>query len=330
MKILAIGDPHFKASNILDTNILIKNVVKIALYNSPDIIVILGDLLDTHEKIHTLALKQVTRFLLKLRKIAKTFVLIGNHDYINNSQYLTNNHPFNPFKSLDNLVIVDKVIEYQKLIFLPYTPPGRLVEALNSSNFNWKTSKIIFGHQEIYGCLYNPDTTSSEGDIWLKEYPLLVSGHIHTTSWIGKNVYYPGASTQVKINETDPKTVSLISFTNSESKIKINTCPLHIPIKQTIYLDIDQIKNFIPQESIIYRIILKCESNVFNQFKKTDTCKKLINLGHKISFNEPDKDFSDITIDGSQKKSLVDILSFLIKDDPPLVKHVFDEITQNN
>ena len=38
-------------------------------------------------------------------------LLVGNHDYINNQQFLTNNHWMNAMKDWNNVTIIDKVIK---------------------------------------------------------------------------------------------------------------------------------------------------------------------------------------------------------------------------
>src|SRR3990167_10502526 len=95
IKCLAIGDPHFQTNNVKDILEFIERVVQVAVENSPDFIIVLGDLLHTHERIHTIPLKLATKLLKKLSKISPTFLIIGNHDLINNQQFLTSNHAFN-------------------------------------------------------------------------------------------------------------------------------------------------------------------------------------------------------------------------------------------
>lgn len=79
-KILAIGDVHFKVGNIPEVDFFIEKIQKLAQDENPDLIVILGDVLDTHEKLHTIPLNRATIFFDKMRKIAETYVLVGNHD----------------------------------------------------------------------------------------------------------------------------------------------------------------------------------------------------------------------------------------------------------
>jgi len=80
MKVLAIGDPHFMVSNLDSVKIYINKMVKLAKDQDPDFIVVLGDLLHTHEKIHSTVLRYATRFLRELSEISPVYLIIGNHD----------------------------------------------------------------------------------------------------------------------------------------------------------------------------------------------------------------------------------------------------------
>src|SRR3989338_11508259 len=135
-RVLLIGDTHFKASTLSNSKEFCENILSIATTTSPDFIVLLGDILDSHEIIRTTAYNVACNFIESLSKISPVFVLIGNHDYTSNSQFLTENHCFNPLKKWRNVTIVDSPIlrtcKSQSFIFCPYTPPGRFIEALNT------------------------------------------------------------------------------------------------------------------------------------------------------------------------------------------------------
>jgi DNA repair exonuclease SbcCD nuclease subunit len=80
MKVIAVGDPHFQTSNIPEVNLFIDKLEELAKKEQPDLIVILGDVLHTHERLHTLPLNKAYEFVERMRNVAKTFVLVGNHD----------------------------------------------------------------------------------------------------------------------------------------------------------------------------------------------------------------------------------------------------------
>lgn len=80
MKIIAVGDPHFRTDNIPEVDIFIGKMVDLVESEKPDAVVILGDVLHTHERLHTTPLNKAYEFIDKMRKLVRTFVLVGNHD----------------------------------------------------------------------------------------------------------------------------------------------------------------------------------------------------------------------------------------------------------
>jgi len=80
INIIAIGDQHFKVDNIPEVDLFIEKITELISNKNPDFVVLLGDLLDTHERLHTTPLNRAYKFIDNVRKLAKTFVLVGNHD----------------------------------------------------------------------------------------------------------------------------------------------------------------------------------------------------------------------------------------------------------
>ena len=58
VEVLFIGDPHIQVANLPEVEIFMKRLVKLATERVPDLIIIAGDLLHTHERLHTLALNK--------------------------------------------------------------------------------------------------------------------------------------------------------------------------------------------------------------------------------------------------------------------------------
>ena len=160
---------------------------------------------------YTIVKKNEIPFLVKayefidaVRKLCKTYILVGNHDHINGTQFLTSNHWLNGLKEWDNVIVVDTVlqdcIKGEKFIFSPYVPPGRFEDALNTLEDDWKDTLCIFAHQEFYGCKMG-GVLSVEGDKWSLDYPNIISGHIHDNQTIQKNIYYPGSSLEISYGQ---------------------------------------------------------------------------------------------------------------------------------
>lgn len=242
-KFLVIGDPHFKISNVADTILMVNEILAIAKKYPFVIIVVLGDVLDLHESIHAVPLKQATLFLRECSLIAKTIVLIGNHDLKNNRQFLSDDHPFTALKFWDNIVIVDAVhteyINDKKFTFVPYVSTGRFVEALDTSPVGWKDSHCIFAHQEFKGAKMGV-IISQEGDTWDPSYPRVISGHIHDYQEIDGIILYIGTPIQHGYSDTMRKTISIIDFdpllvspgqVYTEERITLN-----VPKKRIIHL----------------------------------------------------------------------------------------------
>ena len=108
-RILFIGDPHFQITNLHEVNLFLPEMKKLAIESRPDVIIIAGDLLHTHERLHTTVLNKAYEFVRMMRDIAPTYILVGNHDYISNTQFLTDSHWMNSMKEWADVEIVDTV-----------------------------------------------------------------------------------------------------------------------------------------------------------------------------------------------------------------------------
>ena len=245
LRVLIIGDIHCRLDNFTDIDVLTDKILKIINQEHPDWIVLLGDLLHTHEQVNTLCLNKLLDLFDKLRKYAKLYIIVGNHDMINSAQFLSTHHWMNMLKEWSNVTIVDKpLIEThcsKTYTFLPYVPKGRFMEALYTLDENaWNKSSAIFCHQEFRGSQY-VGKTSDDGDYWAEEYPQIISGHIHKHQ-ILKNVYYVGSAIQVTFGETDKNIVSVFTSENG-SDVKIEEILLDVPKKLTINTDLINIEN---------------------------------------------------------------------------------------
>ena len=221
-KIIAIGDPHFKTDNIPEVELFIEKIIEIVDGKKPDLVVLLGDILDTFEKINIYPLNKACEFINKLRKITKTIVLVGNHD-MGSLSFFTNNHWLNPLKEWENTVIVDKAvieeINGEKFIFTPFVPNGMFEKALNSLGNEWQDASMIFCHQEFYGCSMG-SIISVEGDRWNLNDPQIISGHIHNKQKPQENIFYIGSSTQTSFGEDGNKVIVYIEFENKKHTIE--------------------------------------------------------------------------------------------------------------
>lgn len=302
--ILFIGDVHIKFNNLKEVEILEK---KIQTLDNLSFIVIAGDLLDTHEKINTQLLNKAYDFILTCRNKAPVYILVGNHDYINNQQFLTTNHWMNGLKEWINIYVVDKPIFVDDVnnnlegpnsyLLMPYVPTGRFIEALSTIESepsaqgkkprDWKKSTCIFAHQEIKNCKMGA-IISTEGDNWNLNWPMLISGHIHERQYVQKNVLYPGSAINHAFGN-DNQGLSIFSFTDnkilSETKIDIGLAKKSIIYKNINTLDTIQLQTLTKHN----KLSLEGEFKDIAAFKKSKTYKELIDKQIKIVFRKIDE-----------------------------------------
>lgn len=292
--LMFIGDPHFQVSNITEVERFLISITNLAKKTQPTLIIIAGDLLHNHERLHTLALNKAYEFVATMRTIATTYVLVGNHDYIQNQQFLTENHWMNALKEWEDVVIVDKVIvddtsvRGQQLVFVPYVPPGRFIEALetypNTYSEWWKTASCIFAHQEFKGCKMGA-IVSEDGDPWDEDAPPVVSGHIHSRQFVQKNVYYSGSAMQHAFGESEQNVIALLHFREGERSYELEEVDLKLPRKRIVYMDISDVDEYkIPNTDDKIKLTISGDQAQFKAFKKSRKYKELINKDIKVIF----------------------------------------------
>lgn len=278
---IVIGDPHFKTSNVSECKALIERVCRAVDKLKPDFVVCLGDLLDTHETYHETPFNLAIDFMAKLSDRCMTFLLVGNHDYCNASQFCTDRHPYNALKKWgERMVVVDQTTVYKlhdfEFVFAPYVPPGRFVEALSSYDM-WNVADCIFAHQEFYGCKMGA-INSTIGDQWDDEYPLVVSGHIHNAQKVGSNVHYVGSSMQHAFGESDDKRIWLCTFDDSrEEPFSYKRINLGMQRKRIVYLDAEELHTFdaekYPKDKV--KLSVKCSPEEYKALATTPSFQSL-------------------------------------------------------
>jgi DNA repair exonuclease SbcCD nuclease subunit len=312
-KILFIGDPHFQITNLPEVELFTEHITTIATERKPDIIIIAGDLLHTHERLHTTVLNKAYDFVDAMRNITKTYILVGNHDYISNTQYLNDNHWMNSMKKWHNVEIIDRVrhlkVGDESFVFVPYVYVGRFTEALETLGDDslWKNADCIFAHQEFEGCKMGA-IVSVDGDKWNPKHPLVVSGHIHSRQRPQPNVYYCGTPMQHAFGESENNVVPYFEF--ADGKHVLEEIEMKLPRKKIVYLDVTEIDNYKQTESDDkIRITVSGSYDQFKALKKTKKYKDMLGDGMKIVFR-PEK-LSEKEIVENVDKSVCDFPTIL-------------------
>ena len=267
MNILLIGDPHFKNNNTSETDIFVQETLKYVEENKDNLafIVILGDVLHTHEKIHLQPLCRATKFIKSLASLKYTFVLVGNHDRINNKVFLTEEHSLIGLKGQENIQIVDKVKKFRQFLFVPYVEPGRFQEAIDTSNVDLKDIKAIFAHQEFKGVKMK-NIVSLDGDEWSNENPPVFTGHIHNYQQVNNNIFYIGTPYQLNYGESEDKALAILEINKDNFSLKRHH--LNFIKKKTITLKASDLETLELNSECHWRIIIeddiKCIKKILN------------------------------------------------------------------
>ena len=286
-----VGDQHFKEAYIEDCEAFIDACVAAVQDYSPDFIVLLGDILDKMNKVDVIPHNLACRLIEELSEISHVYLLIGNHDLINNSQFLTRNHIFGPLKKWDNVTVVDTVVCAEHgdrfFVFCPYVPPGRFVEALNTldSDLPWECADCIFAHQEFHGCKMGA-AVSEVGDMWCEDHPPVISGHIHDAQ-IVKNVYYPGSSIQHAYGDTAAKYVWFVTFDSSDDHgFVVEKIDLKVRGKKLICIDIEEIGKFNIEDAQKHNVKLRIRGTKeqIKLFKKSKLCTEIRKVVKTLDF----------------------------------------------
>jgi len=279
MKILVIGDEHFENKNDTETSQMCDSIYRVVLEQNPNIIVSLGDSLHQHSNIHMAPLRKATNFFHRLSQMCEhLYILIGNHDRPNNMTFLTDESPFLACKMWPNTTIVDKVHidETNKLVFIPYVPIGRFMEALKTVNIdenNISNYKLYFAHQEFKGCKMGA-ITSLNGDEWHPSWPMCISGHIHDYQMPQENLLYPGTPIQLGYGTSPAKGVLL--FNMGDEIKEENFIDLDVPRKIIVHLSPEQLLKYKLPENTYVKIVCKGDAKTIKEITKMENVAELI------------------------------------------------------
>jgi len=365
MKILAIGDPHFKVDNTEET-IHFSNLLSTYLEENQDIeyIVVLGDVLHDHEKLNTFALNNAVEFFkMLISHKRKVYCLVGNHDATSNTIFLSDNHWMKILKGWDGLTVVDKPIkvnlsstdhgsdtyhgtEEEFIVLCPYVPPGRFVEALNYIS-DWNKSKIVFGHQEVDGVKMGMIVANGVEE-WKEEYPMLILGHIHDKQKLNNNVYVVGSCLQHSYGEGSDKSLALINVPLKDVGFDdIEEIYLEIKKKKIIYADVSEFKEIQEKirnenKNIEYKIVFSGNESDFKAIKNSTIYKDTLDMEKvkNITFkNKLKKDKKIVNDKGEEIEELKDknieelnndfyecLTKLIIEENDPYLQSLYEHI----
>lgn len=277
-------DVHFSGKYPIEENNFIEACTKAAIDAKPDFIVDMGDLLHYHGRCDVKPFNRVLDLLTNMAKIAPVYKIIGNHELLDQSEFQSEDHFFNPYKFIPGITIIDRAqvitIKNFDFFFTPYVPKGKLIDALNSiEGVAWDICTAGFGHQEIKGASQF-GYVSEDGDEWNKDYPPFISGHFHEEQHLKDiGVNYPGSSRQTSFGETHKKYAWKVTFDEISPDYTVDKIDLKLRSKRTFNIDVKDINNFDLKEAENQDIRLKVKGTreqlrVFGQSTKHREVKK--------------------------------------------------------
>lgn len=316
MTFLLIGDPHFRIDNAYECNQFIEEIYKLVNKNKYSKIIILGDILDTHEKINLRPFHRAVEFIINLSLISKTYLLIGNHDRINNDIYLTDEHPFLSLKKVKNIVVVDKVIKEKNILYVPYVPTGRFNEALKTVQYQENEIDLIFCHQEFKNSIFQ-----DQGDEIPKNVKIY-SGHIHNSVRLN-NLFYIGTPFQHSYYDNEDKFILELNKKNIEKKVY-----LEIIKKRFQEIIISQLLDYKVDENYITKLLIKGDRKLLNNNKiqeilKHPKIKYKINYKKEIKENKENKEIKEI-----KEIKYFDLLNLRLKKESKEVQNLYKKINK--
>lgn len=198
MKILRVGDPHVKVSNLGESARLMQFVIDKAREHKVDRIELLGDLFHTHAVIRLEVMMFWKHWLLEISNRFETIVLVGNHDQ--SGDYGSKEHALSVFKDMNvqNLVIIENPTVINQFAYMPYIHDNakftEMATELANLGGNFLVCHATFDGSKYDNGMYAP------GGIDPSQIPFqtILSGHIHALQRYktisGKEVIYPGTA----------------------------------------------------------------------------------------------------------------------------------------
>lgn len=262
-------------------------MIEIINHGSIDFVVILGDLLDNHDKIDMRAYNRMEYFIHRISELKPTYILVGNHDRPNNKVYLsTTEHIFNPFKRWPNVIIVDTCYRMnwrgKEVCHVPFVPDGMFMQALVDCNIDWRDINLFFSHSEFVGCSINK-FSKNKCDYWRPEYPLNIAGHIHDQEVVSPNLIYVGTPFQHGYAESSNKGLFLL---NQDLQLEMIEIP--VPKKLTKRISYQDIENVEVRPNEKLKLVIEGPTALINEILlQPQNVSKFENV--KIVFNDNTK-----------------------------------------
>jgi len=298
MKILCYGDIHFRLyGSSKEMNSIQDNGLSLELNNivegyrwiedtlkkeKPDLLIFLGDLFDSPDRIDVKTLYACDQSLSSLHKVVQYLgidhvALLGNHD-LNSYNSYGNINSLSIVKKYFSKVITDSVVteDYNGygIKYIPYMEPKDFSEELKKDR-----EILIIAHTDVYGSKMDSGKLS-DCPIDTTGIRRMISGHLHVKQNVGQT-YYPGSLINNRFNRNcSPEDFggALLYDTDEDSIVNLyNDRSRHyLVIKDLSDLDNLNHKNFVYkiigeyENEYVRSVMDKCEDSIYS-FSKVFT-----------------------------------------------------------
>lgn len=247
MKTLYVGDPHFKPSNLVESQKLMEFALSKSMEFNIDRLVILGDIADTHSVVRLEVLEFIGKWFNIFSKQAfKTVVLVGNHDQ--SGDYSSTYSALHPFLNLENdsFKIVHEPYLDGLYGYLPYIHDNnKFIEEANRLAELGAT--VLVSHPNYEGAVYDNGSPINNGvcvDLIDNRLRHLIGGHIHTELEMGRVWYTGNPRWLTKSCANKDKGIWLVTHNDStgviENKKFITTKSVCTPIVSLVWKEGDE------------------------------------------------------------------------------------------
>lgn len=323
--VVAVGDLHFKKDNSVLTDLVIHKIIEQLEKIRPDIVVLLGDILDTHEKIDMKTQNRAIRFIKQIAAMksnsdegVQVIITIGNHERPDSTTFCTEDSSFYGLKGFPGIHIADRVLDMKwqqtegqkeatRFIFAPYVAPGmfhELLDTLDEKVMSQNKPACIFCHQEFRNAAMGA-YKSKLGDEWPESNPLIISGHIHTFQQLQPNIIYAGTPYQQSFSDDGKKGILICEFASGKTP-SINFLELEIRKKRTFKLKPSEINSFVPPPNCDIKIDIVGNSSEIKALNTTGIITTMRSKGIHVSLgteksinpaNPENKPFKSLLLD---------------------------------
>jgi len=294
MYIYHISDLHIKEEEE-DNRLINRAINKFIEYVRDDKIerknkkiFIIGDIVDKKTINHSrYCIKYIKEILIRMSELCDVYIILGNHDYINQEieKNMINFIDFiKELVNINNIYIVDNIdyyigkycinsIEhYEKEIHEPFK-----VEELKEQ-FN-----IFLYHGDLDGKLYNKDFSIN----LFKEYDIVLLGHYHEYYKIADNIAYCGSLIQNNFGEsekhgfirwdTNTKTHQFIPINSIHKYLIINDTNEKINNNKCEIINYDDVKTYKTKKKLFIKVYSNKSKEEINNYlyKYLNNIKKI-------------------------------------------------------